>query len=146
LHRAVAEGFVSDHIAASVLEDGGGHNLGGARRATIHQHGYGKLGDVLGGVGGGRLAVATPSDSAPPAELRRSKTSFFAPCFCRSRILPAISCDLPSGNASTLMWPTLSASIFSLTGGMVTISRVITIFCGSARRGRSTARVIVDPI
>jgi len=56
LHRAIAESLVSHDVAARVFENGGGHNFGGSGCAPIHQHCYGKLGDVLGGIGVESLA------------------------------------------------------------------------------------------
>src|ERR1700720_2390801 len=38
-----------------------------------------------------------------------------------------------------------SSTILSLTGGTATISRVITVFWGSARRARTTATLTLEP-
>src|SRR5579863_2484804 len=51
LNGSVAEGLVSDNVAASVLKNGGSDNLRRTRRTLIHQHNHGQTGDRLGGIG-----------------------------------------------------------------------------------------------
>ena len=89
--------------------------------------------------------MATPSASSPAAQSRKSRISFFTPDFWTALIRFAISCDLPLFNASTRICSIPSSSILSLTGGIVTMSRVTTTFCGSDLRALTTDKFTLEP-